>query len=302
MRTVRIKNGVVEEAIQKPLGNNDEPAIDPDVLIFHTIAGTLAGAYAVFHAQGYYGPESSLAVGGPWDGASQDGIIWQFQNLKRQADAQWDGNAYADSVETSDGGNPAHPWSSEQLETLIAITVAWCREYDNPCRLVPVTGPVGKGLGWHRRRPDWNKDGHVCPGPVREAQLRTIVIPKARAILEGKEVPSAPKPKPGRSSDHTDNNVDVDGVFGHETVGALQHDLKHHGVYHDKVDGLFGPNTRAALQTYLKRKGFYGGRIDSVVGAKTIKALQRYLDVTVDGHWDGDTTRALQRALNRGRF
>jgi hypothetical protein len=297
-----IRNGVLDWAKQRPLGPQTEPPIDPRVLIYHIIVGSASAGYNVFKSQGYTGDESTFIVCGPRDVpvGYKDGEVWQLQNCKRQADAQFAGNEYADSVETS--GMPNEPFSSEMLKSLIRLTVDWCREYKKPAQLVPRTGPIGVGgLGWHELRADWNLTYHRCPGVVREGQLRTIVIPKARAILEGALAPKAPTPKPAPAH-HDDGKIDVDGVFGAETIGALQHTLAHGGYYILPVDGVFGPGTRKALQKYLRHLGIYSGSIDGIVGDKTVRALQTHIHATVDGDLGPRTIRRLQEALNMGRF
>jgi peptidoglycan hydrolase-like protein with peptidoglycan-binding domain len=246
----------------------------------------------MFRSGGYDGVESTFGLGGPWDGVALDGELWQFQNVNRQADAQAAGNLYAASVETSDGGHPNHPWSSKQIGALVRLTVDFCRAYKRDCVLVPRTGSIGRaGLGYHELRKEWNPNTHTCPGPVREGQLRQYVIPKARAVLTG-VAPTPTQPKA---------HLTVDGIFGTNTIRALQNDLRVMKFYHDAVDGIFGPATRVALQLLLKVKP------DGVVGPVTVKAMQTRLRLhkfscPMTGIWDRDTTRALQGALNAGRL
>jgi peptidoglycan hydrolase-like protein with peptidoglycan-binding domain len=294
---MQITNGRLSGAVFRPLGTQTEPTIDPEVLIFHTMVGYLKGTEGVFKSQGYTGDESTFGVGGPWDGASLDGVIWQWQDTRRQADAQFAGNAYADSVETSDGGDPNRPWSSKQLTALIDIAVAFCHAHPNrKPYLVNASGPLGDGaFGYHELRADWNTSRHRCPGAVREAQLRQIVIPKARAILLGQDPPHVTPPKPAPA--HTDGGkIAVDGIFGTGTIGAIQYVLRTHRLYHDAIDGIFGPHTRTALQMYLKVAH------DGVIGPKTVTALQHHVHALATGTWDKSTTRAIQTALNAGRF
>jgi hypothetical protein len=262
----------------RPLGNpSDEPAITPRVLIFHTMVGFLRGTEAVFKVNGFNGTESTFGLGGPWDG-DLDGVLWQWQELDRQADAQFAGNAYANSVETSDGGDPMNPWSPKQLDALIRLTVDWCRLTGNPCGLV--SDPGGRGLGYHEQFTEWNLDHHVCPGPVREGQLRTIVIPKAREQLgTTTTAPSGARPP-----------LAVDGILDAATIAAMQR------VLHLGADGVMGPITRAALQRHL------GVHVDGIVGPETTDALQRLVGVKETGKWGHSTTRALQGALNAGSF
>lgn len=289
-----IKNGVCDWAVQKPLGPQSEPLIEARVLIYHTMVGYLSGTYNMFKAGGYDGVESTFGLGGISDGAALDGDLWQFQNANRQADAQAAGNLYAVSVETSDGGNPNHPWSSRQLGSLVRLTVDFCRAYKRSPVLVPRTGSITtQGLGYHELRAEWNPNSHTCPGPVREGQLRQIVIPKARAILYPAPTPS-PTPQPTA-------HLIVDGVFGMATIKALQTDLRAMKFYHSSIDGIFGPATRVALQMMLRVKP------DGVVGPVTVKAMQVRLRLhkfscPATGVWDKATTRALQSALNAGRL
>lgn len=178
-------------ATWRPLGTQSEPSIGtPRILIFHTMVGYLASTDAFFRQNGYTGTESHFGVGGPWDGTALDGAVWQWQSLDRQADAQAAGNAYATSIETSDGGNPLRPWSAKQLSALIALGAWWCRTTGNPARLV--SNPSQDGIGYHAQFAAWNPDGHTCPERTRIAQLIDIVIPGIAAALGS----SNPTPTP----------------------------------------------------------------------------------------------------------
>lgn len=182
-------------AVLKLLGPQTEPLIHPRILVFHTMVGYLKSTDALFRTNGYSGVESSFGVGGPWDGVGLDGAVWQWQFTDRQADAQAAGNAFCDSVETSDGGDPDRPWSQKQQKSLIDLTVWWCRQTGSPCRLV--TSETDHGIGYHRQFADWNPNAHSCPGNVRLAQLKGVIIPSAARILKPTPSPTpAPKPIP----------------------------------------------------------------------------------------------------------
>jgi hypothetical protein len=88
----------------------------------------------------------------------------------------------------------------------------------------------------------------------------------------------------------------VDGVFGPQTIMALQWCLDHKPRAPKPllaVDGAFGPATRVRLEQYLKvRKG----------GRTATRALQKHVGATVDGDWGPSTTRHLQTALNQHKF
>lgn len=172
------------EAHWRPLSsNNTEPKIGkPSVLIFHTMVGYLAGTDSMFHNDGYGGTESHFGVGGKHDGTN-DGIVYQWQTIDRQADAQYSGNAYATSIETSDGGHPTEPWSEKQIAALVRLGVWWCKTTKNPARLVH--SPTDVGFGYHQQFNEWNRSNHNCPGSVRVGQLKTMVIPWVQSILIG---------------------------------------------------------------------------------------------------------------------
>jgi hypothetical protein len=171
----------------RPLGTAAQEAattgIVPRVLIFHTMVGFLRSVDAQFRVGAFDGLESTFGVGGPYDGAALDGQVWQWQSLTRAAEAQWDGNSYANSVETSDGGLYLKPWSPKQVAALIVLGYQWCRATGNPAVLV--TSSSGHGFGYHRQFPEWNRSSHACPGDTRIAQLKTVIIPGVQAMLAG---------------------------------------------------------------------------------------------------------------------
>lgn len=303
-----LANGTIDWAKVRLLGPETEPKIGtPRILIFHTMVGNLEGTDSYFRQQGFQGDESTWGVGGPWEGASWDGVLYQWQYAGYQADAQFAGNAYADSVETADGGNPNHPWSSKQLDTLIKLTVDWCKGTKNPCQLV--TSESQHGLGYHSQFHDWNLSNHTCPGQVRIGQLRTIVIPKARAILTG--VPHTPAPTvqhwwvtphPTAAQNGQMIHIPVDGTWSKLTVEATQLLT---GLTGAAMDGIFGPQSRKNLQNHV------GVRPDGAIGPVTVHAWKAYLKRqgfwpwpwhTIDGNWTRLLTIQHQKALNAIKF
>lgn len=255
-------------AVLKPLGRQTEPLIGtPRILVVHTMVGGLRGTDSMFRAQGYTGTESHFGLGGPLDGSDLDGVLWQWQTLDRQADAQNAGNAYATSVETSDGGDPSRPWSDRQITALAGLAVWWCRQVGAPARLV--TSTDDRGIGYHAQFREWAPDGRSCPGPVRIEQLRTIVIPRVAAALSGatstpagvKPRPAAPavarllRYQPGRplliGADVKAVQAAVgmpagqrDGKYGPLTRDAVRHAQVEH---HLTPDGVVGPDTTRAI-------------------------------------------------------
>ena len=167
----------------RPLSTHQtEPKIGvPRVLVFHTMVGGLRGTESMFRRNGYSGNESTFGLGGPTDGAELDGALWQWGPLDRQADAQHDGNAYATSIEMSDGGTPSRPLSRKQIDKLVNFSAWWCRQTGNPPVLV--RSPSGRGFGYHRLFRAWNNNGHTCPGDVRIRQIKGVIIPRVADML-----------------------------------------------------------------------------------------------------------------------
>lgn len=288
-----LSHGKISWAEWKPLGPEDEPKIKPRILIFHTMGGNLRVVDRMFRVGGYDGTEATFGVGGKWSPEDKDGELFQWQVTGRQADAQFAGNDYADSVETADGGNPHNPWTSLQLNTLIRLGVDWCKGTGNPARLV--ASESEHGFGYHEQFLSWNTDHHGCPGPVREGQLRTIIIPKVRAQIKGSTHHVKVDPKKA-------DRIGEDGIWSHETVVALQLAL---GLVGNEVDGIFGPHTRKLLQKRV------GANQDGNIGPVTVKHWKFHLkskgfwhwgNSSINGHWDRILTLQTQKALNDHKF
>jgi peptidoglycan hydrolase-like protein with peptidoglycan-binding domain len=242
----------------RPLATPDtEPVIGtPRVFIVHTMVGNLAGTDRMFRQGGYAGTEATFGIGGPWEAPSLDGVVYQWQEIVHQADAQWDGNGYATSVETADGGNPNNPWTAQQMAALVSLGVWWCRQTGNPAVLVKTV--ADKGFGYHRQFPQWNHSGHSCPGDVRLRQYTHDVVP---GIADRLSTPSLPPTTAYvlkrylRLADpmlHGDDvkrcqskvGVSVDGYFGKVT---RQHVTTYQAAHRLVADGVVGPATAHAF-------------------------------------------------------
>lgn len=241
-------------AAWKPLGTQSEPLIGtPRVFIVHTMVGFLKGTDTMFRKSGYTGTESTFGVGGPWDGDALDGAVWQWQALGRQADAQGAGNAYATSVETSDGGHPERPWSEPQVRSLIVLGAWWARQTGAPAELVKSTD--GKGFGYHRQFKAWNPNDHSCPGDVRLSQYLTEVIPGIARYLN----PVTPFIlrrilRTGLAGDDVKRvqklvGVAQDGIYGPKTEYAVK---RWQTTKRLVADGDFGPKSAAAAGWLFK--------------------------------------------------
>ncbi|MEV2277886.1 N-acetylmuramoyl-L-alanine amidase [Nocardiopsis sp. NPDC049922] len=125
-----------------------------------------------------------------------------------------------------------------------------------------------------------------------------------RRALSSAKPPSKPQP----------DRLVVDGRLGELTAKAVQRALD------VKADGVWGPVTVRAMQL---RCGLRGRAVDGILGPQTTRAVQRWCGLTgraVDGVWPSiravstrglvtfngtvvsETTKALQRTVNNGRF
>jgi hypothetical protein len=208
-----------------PLGTQTEPRMTAhDILCFHTMVGSLAGTSSMFHANGYGGTESTFGVG-----ESKAQGVKQWQDAMYQADANYEGNPRVTSIETADYGgvfgkwntndaSQVPAWTADQLDMLVGIAVWYCKKSTHancpstwkchqvgvPCVMIPDTKPGRRGMAYHRQgcRPNvvaggevWSTSyGKICPAARREAQLKTIVIPRAAKILLGSSLPITPPP------------------------------------------------------------------------------------------------------------
>ncbi len=251
---------IYPKAEWKPLGPQAEPKIGiPRILLFHTMSGFLAGTDSMFRAGGYTGTESHFGVGGSWD-KDLDGVVWQWQDLSHGADAQFAGNAYATSVETSDGAHDGVPWTPKQIAALIDLATWWCQQTGNPARLV-VT-PDEHGFGYHAQFGAWNRNAHDCPGAARVKQLTSVIIPEVARRLAITWTEKIVKDLPTlQHGGPTGENV--------ETLQGLLIARSHPEV---KVSGVFDAVTKAAVeevQTWGKLTP------DGIVGPKTWAVLLR---------------------------
>ncbi len=186
----------------KPLG--DDPTHQPlmskyDLVIIHTMVGTLAGTDAMFRSGGYVGVESHFGTG-YIDGKC---VAYQWTDTARTADANLDANPRAISIENADTATPYPAWkgsdvppfTDDQCE-LIAQICAWaCKTHGIPAQLAPDSRPTSRGIAWHRQGIDpyrvsggekWSDSyGKVCPGDARIEQVKGVIVPRVQEILGG---------------------------------------------------------------------------------------------------------------------
>lgn len=165
-----------------------------DVAIVHTMVGYLNGTDSSFRNPAN-GLESHLGIGGMYDGEELDGAIYQWMKIDERADANYNGNPYAFSIETSDGTRYLERWTAIQAESLAQSLAAWCHRYKRPAELVSRSHWSVKGIGHHligtvpNPKPGddyWSPPSvgpRACPGQTRIEQLTNEVIPRVQNIL-----------------------------------------------------------------------------------------------------------------------
>lgn len=156
-------------AVHKPLSeNHTQGAIVPRAVILHTAVSSSKSLFDFF--QNRSDLESHFYV-------TEEGVIEQYMDTTRRADANKNANAFAVSIETEDGGQ-IRPWSEPQLAALIRL-VAWiCDTHGIPKRLIP--DAYGSGIGWHVQfgaPGPWTPVAKACPGAPRIEQTKNTLIP-----------------------------------------------------------------------------------------------------------------------------
>ena len=162
-----------------------------------------------------------------------------------------------------------------------------------------------------------------CPGNWDLGRLDRLARGKKPSVSGGGT--SAPKPaaKPSKPAVTKDWKLVEDGRWGTATTKRLQKLL---GV---EQDGRMGPLTWKAVQRHLNKVRDSGITVDGLIenqsyrhselgngispngwqftgrrskGSKTIRGIQRRVGVEADGVLFEGTTKALQKALNAGKF
>ena len=125
-----------------------QPRITPVLIIDHSIVGSALGAWWYFHDS--TGIESHFIIRGRRSG-SADGHIWQLMDTDRRADANWQANDKAISIETEDDGDPdTQPWTTAQLQSLIWLHNKLASRYPT-IRRREASDCDGPGLGYHSK-------------------------------------------------------------------------------------------------------------------------------------------------------
>jgi hypothetical protein len=259
--------------------------------------GYLGGTDSYFRDSGWSGTESHWGIGGPADGSSKDGLIYQWVPCDRKADANLDGNWHVLSIETSDGAKGPPPWTEKQLDSIVKICVWACQRYNIPAELIPDTKPGRRGIGYHRQGIDnwrveggekWsNSTGKVCPGDERVAQMADLVNRIRAELGQTPTTPPATTPPPSTTTGGGDTGtftIDFEGgstmslrvfkktspLMSGTDVKSVQTLVNARGYSPGSIDGYYGDDSVSAIKKFQSAKGLTS---DGVVGSKTFERL-----------------------------
>lgn len=150
-----------------PPGSNDPP-IDARAAVCHVDAGGAETLYSYFRYRSG-GVESHFHI--RWTG-----VIEQYRDTDRQADANLGANDFAVSIETQGFGNGK--WRKRQLRSLKRL-LRWLHEVEGiPLR--KIGDPYGSGVGYHVQfgaPGPWTPVAKSCPGPKRIKQYENVLVP-----------------------------------------------------------------------------------------------------------------------------
>ena len=231
----------------------------------------------------------------------QSGNVWELRGIDRQSGAN---------------GGTASNRSGQAILVLVgnneAPTAECVAGIKDAVRRIRAVHPKAKTIRGHQQSPDAST---ACPG----AHLMKLV--RSGGLEPGASVPSVPAggasaPRPSKPAVQNGKLVE-DGRLGTATVKVLQKRL---GV---TQDGRAGEDTWRALQKLLgtvvdgavSHQSYKAAELGNGVvprawrftgrgskGSKMVVALQKKVGVKADGIWYQSTTKALQKAINSGKF
>lgn len=160
-------------------GAND-PAINARAVVLHV---AVTGASSLFDYFRYRsgGIESHFYI-------RYDGTIEQYRDTAYEADANFEANGFALSVETA--GFAEGKWNRRQMRAIKKLLLWLSEEHNIP--LVKIMDPFGSGVGYHVQFGSpgpWTPARKSCPGPNRILQYHDELVPWMVKM-------SKPKPRP----------------------------------------------------------------------------------------------------------
>lgn len=224
---------IYRPAIQKliPPGPND-PRLNVVVGTVGHVAVSEADSLYNWFKTGSGGVESHFYI-------RYDGTVEQYRDTAYEADAQGAGNSWVIgsqrygyvSYETE--GMGSGKWTSAQLTSIKAL-IKWVNEtHGSPWQKTPAYH--GRGHGYHSLFPEWNPNGHTCPGPDRIQQFNTIIVPwladggKEYEVISDADldriaeaVVNKPVPRPGNTPVALGNQVGGANINAYRALQILK--------------------------------------------------------------------------------
>lgn len=158
-----------------PPGPSDPPIV-PRVVILHVDAGNASSLYRYFSKESG-GVEAHFFV-------RKDGVIEQYRSIYYQADANYQANGFAVSIETQ--GYADGEWNADQIDGINRILSWLYTETNGGIPLVKCPKWNGAGVGYHTQFGSpgyWTNRAKSCPGPDRIRQFNTTIIPGLADLL-----------------------------------------------------------------------------------------------------------------------
>jgi hypothetical protein len=176
--------------------------ITPRLQLIHTNGaanqGSIESSKAWSERRTYNGTTTTL----PTFQVDRDGDAAMFININQAQNACYKVNPWAISYETADTGYKADPTISAFTEAQLQALANGCA-YCSVLFKIPLAYPStwdGAGSASHTEPfgyPYWtNSNGKICPGQKKKAQVRDIILPHARKIVESwtqKPTPTPPQ-------------------------------------------------------------------------------------------------------------
>lgn len=163
-----------------------QPTIAPRIAILHSAAGR-GSLYKFFR-------DASNLESHFW--VSESGLIEQYMDTNRRADANRNANGYAVSIETESSPSATERWAPAQAAAIVKLLDWICTEHPNVKRR-QCDSPTGSGIGWHimfGTPGPWTPVAKSCPGPARIAQARDEIIPAVAAVQTPAPIPEDDMP------------------------------------------------------------------------------------------------------------
>ncbi|MFF7689711.1 peptidoglycan-binding protein [Streptomyces syringium] len=245
--------------------SDDQPAIRPTQLIFHSIAAAWTPRRTYEYWRDSTSLESHFAVG-------YDGSIAQFIGTQTRADANYLANRRSDatgavSVETASNDDASDPWTREQIATLIRLGVWMHQEHGVPLRICRWASDPG--YGYHRLHDAWSDGGTECPGNKRVQQFRDIVFPGIVKAAGGKPDPASRfAPFPGDDYFRDEPNSPLITAMGRRLVAEGC------SAYSEGPGPQWTDADRRSYSKWQRKCGFTGADADGWPGEATWDALR----------------------------